>query len=78
MLSENAALWHCTAHFESCLPVWPQPSVDVHACRMIVLTSTSGIPRLGVHVYLARLSWHHVSSAAHLHEHPDDHECHVC
>ncbi len=78
MLSENAALWHCTAHFESCLPVWPQPSVDVHACRMIVLTSTSGIPRLGVHVYLARLSWHHVSSTAHLHEHPDDHECHVC
>ncbi len=48
----------------------------LHACGMIVLTSNTGIPRLGVRVYLARLSWHHVSTTAH----PSGHlvESHVC
>ncbi len=78
MLSEHAALWHCPAHVQAVCLSGHSQALMFHACDVIVLTPNTGIPRLGMGVYLARLSWHHVSSTAHLHEHLVVHECHVC
>ena len=78
MLQEHAALWHCPAHVKAVYLSSHSQALVFHACGMIVLTSNTGIPRLGVRVDLARLSWHYVSTTAHLHGHFVVHECHVC